>query len=231
MNFKALIIYEDQDTLEYLEAALGPTCDVHVALTLRDADERLKQSKFDLVLIDIEMNDQSTLGFAENIRRRPSRPVVIVTSAKDTLDNRIASLQAADEFLPLTLSSEELRLRFFSCLRAESKFRKHLSFLRLNHERQSAVVRDLNDMQMEMSFTRIEFRILSYLVSATPAVVTRNDIKLAVWGAEVTSSRTLEVHLCTLRKKFAGTRVKIESAYGVGYYLMENMIDHSSEAA
>ena len=68
--------------------------------------------------------------------------------------------------------------------------------------------------------TRKEYELLKLLLRHAGQVVPREEILTAVWGADyIGETRTLDIHMATLRKHLAGSRAEITTVRGVGYLL------------
>ena len=123
----------------------------------------------------------------------------------------------ADALLPAENLSTEL---FGACVKsllrrqtskAEKQHNSRLG-LTLNHESQNL---EMNGASVE--FTDTEYRILRALVKEDAAIVVRGEILDKAFGNATLSSRSLDVHVCTLRKKLRPLGLDIVSVRGVGY--------------
>ncbi|MBV9508025.1 MAG: winged helix-turn-helix domain-containing protein [Acidobacteriia bacterium] len=74
-------------------------------------------------------------------------------------------------------------------------------------------------------FTRMEYRLLAFLAVHAGSIVPRTVLLLNVWGYSVEiRTRTLDAHVCRLRKKLIGFSGQIETIFGVGYRLRINRV-------
>ena len=90
---------------------------VSVAKNAAEARERLRDYKFDLLIVDIMMPEETGLEFLEKLRRESSMPVIMLTAMGETED-RIAGLETgADDYLPKPFEPKELVLRIKNILR------------------------------------------------------------------------------------------------------------------
>lgn len=90
---------------------------VSVAKNAAEARERLRDYKFDLLIVDIMMPEETGLEFLEKLRRESSVPVIMLTAMGETED-RITGLEAgADDYLPKPFEPKELVLRIKNILR------------------------------------------------------------------------------------------------------------------
>jgi len=72
----------------------------------------------------------------------------------------------------------------------------------------------------ELTLTLKEFSLLRLLVAFAPKVISRKDIFDKVWGENfIGESRTLDIHIASLRKELAASNATIETVRGIGYSL------------
>ncbi len=82
--------------------------------------------------------------------------------------------------------------------------------------------RTLTYYRYHVQFTPLEWKILKALYDARPAVVERSELVKLIWGAgKDFPTRTIDVHISSIRKKLAYIKgFRIDSAYGIGYKLV-----------
>ena len=126
----------------------------------------------------------------------------------------------ADAFLPTSLfSSRHFEARVKSLLRRQQQFgvaKRHVPRLNMtvDSEQYTAEVGGL-----VLNLTLTEFKILRELACEDAKVISRADIQNRVFGEAKLSTRSLDVHVCSLRKKIKSTGLDVDSVRGVGYRL------------
>ena len=174
-----------------------------------------------LVLLDIMLPEQDGLQILSRLRAMPAtRQVqVIMLTAKGTEYDKVLGLdQGADDYVAKPFGMMELMARVRTALRRtrleEPKEKTYtLGTLFVDPERH--IVRDGD---REVSLTLKEFQVLSLLLERAGTVFTRDQLLNTIWGYEFDgASRTVDVHIRTLRQKLGSSGDCIETVRGVGY--------------
>lgn len=182
-----------------------------------DARTALNETSYDLVLLDLGLPDLDGLEVCGELRKRGDS-AIIVLSARGEESSRIASLRTgADDYLTKPFGLAELQARIEAVLRRVRRKASGLievGDLVIDLDRRVALHHG-----KPVELTRKEFELLALLASTPGLVQRRERLYLEVWNTCWRgTSRTLDVHMGTLRAKVAGC-VKIETIRGVGYRL------------
>lgn len=226
-----LLIVEDDELLrDGLGAQLSQAG--HRIDTAADGEAalaRLQVHAFDGVVLDLGLPKTDGLAVLQQLRRTlPALPVLILT-ARDGVEDRIAGLNAgADDYLTKPFNGDELLARLQAMLRRASlpAFGAWASVapaqmtgtLRVD----SAMPRAwLGDAPIDL--TQREWELLSLLVRCSGQVVSREDV-LAAWQSDggesgAMASNALEVYVHRLRRKLADSNMNIRNIRGLGYML------------
>ncbi len=207
----------------------------HVSLDLResgydtvvaqDAVSGLRQASEmqpSLIVVDRMLSGESGLWFCNRLRSLGNHAPVLMLMARDTLDDRVACLEAGadDYFLKPYRSDDFLRLvRLY--LQPDSPNSEKLRF--------GDLVLDLSTRRAirngrAIDLTMKEFDLLKYLMEHPREVLTREQILENVWGYDfVGESNVIEVYIRYLRLKIEdeGEKRLIQTVRGVGYVLRE----------
>lgn len=177
--------------------------------------EVIAQHSPDVVLVEVaNLNDLSLL---KSSMLESKAPVIFVNSDMTEEYYYCALESGADAFLPkslFTVRHFEARIKA-SLRRIGSGGGKRLIprlNLAIDSERYTIEVGN-----QPLTLTLTEFKILRQLGSEEPKVVSRQDIQTQVFGQSKLSTRSLDVHICALRKKIKPVGLTIESVRGVGY--------------
>lgn len=186
--------------------------------TARDFYKKLDERTPDLILLDIMLPDEDGLEVAAKLRRRPETkkiPIIMVT-AKTTEIDKVKGLDAgADDYLTKPFGVMELIARVKALLRRTMDVEKFLSLgdIFLDDERHSVYVKD-----KPCSLTYKEYELLKLLLHNAGIVVPREVILERVWGIDFEGeSRTLDMHIRTLRQKLGEAGSMIRTVRNVGY--------------
>jgi two-component system alkaline phosphatase synthesis response regulator PhoP len=156
----------------------------------------------------------------EDARYR-SIPIIMLTARGAEYDKVQALDLGADDYVTKPFGMMELVSRIKAVLRRASSYSKDdtVRFGRLEiSERKRSVLADGEQIVL----TNKEFELLNLLVRSPEIVMTRDQLLDAIWGHDFSGeSRTLDVHIATLRQKLGSAGEVIETIRGVGYRLRE----------
>ncbi|MFR8165743.1 MAG: response regulator transcription factor [Enterocloster sp.] len=185
----------------------------------RDFYKKLDERQPDLVLLDIMLPDEDGLEIVGKLRRRPETkklPVIMVT-AKTTEIDKVKGLDVgADDYLTKPFGVMELIARVKAVLRRTMEEEKFLSLgdVFLDDEKHMVYVRT------SLAATFKEYELLKLLLHNAGIVVTREIILERVWGIDFEGeSRTLDMHIRTLRQKLGDAGTMIRTVRNVGYMI------------
>jgi two-component system, OmpR family, response regulator len=146
---------------------------------------------------------------------KPHLPVLVLT-AQDGLDSRVAGFQAgADDYLTKPFDFAELELRLRALLRRTrgAEGGAHLGGLTLDHDARRATV---NGAAIELSPR--EWQLLEALLAQQGKVVGKDQIAQA-WSVHADEAGSTEVYIHRLRRKLEGSGLAIRTVRGLGYLL------------
>lgn len=199
-----LLVEDDERISEPLLRVLGTEGfqTVH-AETGAGGLQQVATSHPDLVLLDLTLPDIDGLDVCRKIREDlPELPIIMLTARAEEMDVIVGLGAGADDYVPKPFRLAELVARIKARLRiaeASNNLPKEIvgGPLRVNTESRRAY-RD----GVEIELTSKEFDLLALLMSKPDATFTREQIMSAVWDENYWgSTRTLDTHVSTLRKK------------------------------
>ncbi|OWQ91863.1 DNA-binding response regulator [Roseateles aquatilis] len=193
------------------------------AQTLADGARHVDAAPYNALVLDRRLPDGDGLTLVADLRAAGNPVPVLMLTARDALDDRVAGLDAgADDYLGKPFAVEELLARLRALLRrpaetmADALQIAALSFDFAHCEASVAGQR--------MELPRRELLALETLMRRAGRTVLRGALERAVFGfdAEI-QSNALDTHVSRLRKKLAdtGAGVEICSVRGVGYLLRQ----------
>jgi len=185
------------------------------------ADYLVSKQHFDIVILDLGLPMMDGLTVLKKIRAaKPDLPVVVLT-ALDKLDSRVAGLNAgADDYITKPFDFPELEARLHAVLRRSklgaANAQVAVGGLEFDRSARRAVIQG-----EPIELSPRESTLLELLLLHTDNVVTKEQIAGAWSGAgtEVGVGNTAEVHIHRLRRKLDGSGLAIRTIRGLGYLL------------
>ena len=184
----------------------------------------MKKELPSLILLDIMLPGEDGYGILTRLKSSPDTkniPVIMVT-AKDAEFDKVRGLEAgADDYITKPFGMMEFVARVKAvlrrCSRKEENRELHCGELSTSVGRHEV---HLGDQKVEL--TRKEFELLQYLIENKGLVMSRNQILCHVWGYDFDGeTRTVDVHVRTLRQKLREAGNMVETIRGVGYRIGE----------
>ena len=173
-----------------------------------------------LVLLDIMLPDEDGLQILKKLRGNTSTkkvPVIMLTAKGTEYDKVVGLDSGADDYIPKPFGMMELVSRIKAVLRRTEPVKDENVF-----EAGSISVDIDKHLVMadgkEVTLTLKEFELLCYLLKNKGFVLSRDKILSRIWGYDIdVETRTVDVHIRTLRQKLGGCGEMIETVRGVGY--------------
>lgn len=221
-----LLIIEDELSLQEMMATTLRK-DGYVVETASDystAVSKLGSYSYDCILLDITLPDGNGLDILENIKNSGNAVNVIITSARDSIDDKIRGLElGADDYLAKPFHLAELVARIRSVTR-RSRNAGELAY-RAGNVSLHEVSQKLTVNGKEVSLLKKEFDILKYFLMRPGHMVDKAVLAEAVWGDHADQSDDFQyvyAQMKNLRRKLAdaGADIEIKAIYGFGYKLI-----------
>ena len=184
--------------------------------------EALKNEKPELIVLDIMLPGKDGVEVLKEIRSNPdTRKIpVIMATAKGTEMDKIQGLDTgADDYLVKPFGVMEMVSRIKAVLRRcepdETVQELTVGDITLNNLRHTVTVKD-----ERITLTFKEFELLKLFMTHPGVVYSRDKLLSEVWGGDyLGESRTVDMHIKTLRQKLGDAGKYIETVIGVGYRL------------
>jgi len=187
------------------------------------AIKKAADEKPDIVVLDIMLPDMNGLDVLHELHRiRPELPVLLLT-AKDTIEDRIAGLSAGgDDYVTKPFNVEEMVLRMRALIRragvgvATDSAQLVVGDLVLDEDS-----REVTRAGTDIILTATEFEVLRLMMNNPRRVLTKAQILRAVWDWDFEGrSNVVELYISYLRKKIDADRTPmIHTVRGIGYVL------------
>lgn len=217
------IVEDDRDIREIESLALensGYT--VESFSCSRDFYKKISQRLPELILLDIMLPDEDGLEVLKKLRTDSTTryiPIIMVTAKTTELDKVRGLNMGADDYLTKPFGVMELIARVKAMLRRsqilhEEKF-YHCGPIFMDDEKRAVYI---NDTPCELTFK--EYELLKILLQNTGIALPRDLIMDRIWGFDYQGeSRTLDMHIKTLRQKLGECGSYIKTVRNVGYRL------------
>ena len=186
--------------------------------------DKLSVNRPDLIILDIMLPDEDGLEILRKIRSKPDtrRIPVILISAKSTELDRVRGLEiGADDYITKPFGVMELIARVKALLRRTEEERRIAGkekYIRLGEIFIDDFRRVVFVADEKCELTYKEYELLKLLALNEGIVLTRDIIMEKVWGVEFESeSRTVDMHIKTLRQKLGEAGNIIKTVRNVGY--------------
>jgi DNA-binding response OmpR family regulator len=219
---KILIIEDEKELSDSIVAYLrAETYSCEVADSFEIAMQKTESFEYDCILLDISLPDGNGLQVLKELKANHKADGVIIVSALDSTDDRIAGLNlGADDYLPKPFHLAELSARIAAVIRRR-RFDGSSTFS-LNEYCFDTSAKLVMIHGKPVDLTRTEYDLLLYLVSNRNKVVSKNAIGERISGEEAEIFDNFDfiyAHIKNLKKKLAagGGEDYIKAVYGMGY--------------
>lgn len=218
-----IYIVEDDESIREIESIALKNSN-YIVSAFENAKEfykKLDELVPDLILLDVMLPDESGYDIVRKLRKRPGTqdiPIIMVT-AKTTEMDMIKGLDGgADDYIKKPFSIMELITRVKALLRRTAKEEPKLlklDDLVIDHERHVVTV---NNEPVDLTYK--EYELLRLLMGSQGIVMTREVIMRSVWDTDFEGeTRTVDMHIKTLRHKLGDYGSRIKTVRNVGYVI------------
>lgn len=218
-----IYIVEDDESIREIETIALKNSN-YIVSAFENAKEfykKLDELVPDLILLDVMLPDESGYDIVRKLRKRPATqdiPIIMVTAKTTEMDMIKGFDGGADDYIKKPFSIMELITRVNALLRRtvkeEPKLLK-LDDLVIDHERHVVTV---NNEPVDLTYK--EYELLRLLMGSQGIVMTREVIMRSVWDTDFEGeTRTVDMHIKTLRHKLGDYGSRIKTVRNVGYVI------------
>ena len=218
---RIFILEDDENIRELVLYALKPEFSAAGFSCPAEFWQAIKTEIPGLLLLDIMLPEENGISILKQLKsssRTRSLPVILLTAKTDEYD-RVKGLDTgADDYITKPFSVLELVSRVRAVLRRSAPTdditeRLKIGSVTMYPDRRVVTVNDEN-----ISLTYKEFELLQYLMDNRDTVLSRDRIMSQVWGTDIEiETRTVDMHIKTLRQKLGPGGDIIRTIRGVGY--------------
>jgi len=192
----------------------------HTAQTAADGVEGLRlasSGRFDLALVDVMLPGLDGLHLASALRERGVTTPILMLTARDTVDDRVAGLRAgADDYLVKPFAFAELVARIDALARRAP--RTDGGVMAVGDVRLDPRARRVTVHDDTVELTAKEFDLLACLMDHRGRVLSRVELKELVWDFSFDAqTKVVDLYVHYLRRKLGAAGDIIETVRGVGY--------------
>jgi DNA-binding response OmpR family regulator len=218
-----LLIVEDEKSLateiaDFLTSE-GLLCEV--AVTGKDASEKIAVNLYDFVLLDLGLPDYDGLDLITEAKNAGNETAFIIITARGAVEDKVRGLDlGADDYLAKPFALVELLSRIQAV--ARRKFNISDQNLKIGEFTLELQSRKVLCKGQEVIITRKEYDLFHYLIINRNKVLTRNQLYEHIWGNildDQYDSNFIDVHIKNLRKKLNEHALTpwLETVRGIGY--------------
>ena len=220
---RILVVEDDRKVASFIQTGLQQ--EGHAVDVLHEgsgAGEQAHAVDYDAVVLDVMLPGRSGFQVLRDIRARKASLPVLILTAKDTVDERVAGLDGgADDYMVKPFALAELSARLRALLR---RGLPRESLLRVSDLEMDTIRRTVRREGRSIDLKPKEYALLEFLMRNTDRPVTKSLIIEHVWDIHFDSvSNVVEVHINSLRNKIdrGFSAPLIHTIRGVGYVLTD----------
>ena len=224
-----ILVVEDEEAIRegLIDVLVFHGYSVDSAATGPDGLGKAQSGTFDLILLDIMLPGMDGYEICNRIRAEDKHQPIIMLTAKSSDEEIVQGLKlGADDYVQKPFSIQQLVLRIEAVLRRSNVGLEQQRTLELTDI--TIDTENLTGMsgQEELSFTRREMDVLTYLAVNTDRPISRDELLVKVWGYARNldiETRTVDIHIAKLRRKIESNPKEQENLItvrGAGYRLL-----------
>lgn len=229
MDKKILIVEDDTEIRNFIKLYL--TNDGYRTVEVAQGDLALdvfQQENPDLVILDILLPGLDGIEVCREIRKSSIVPIIFLSNKIEETDKIIGLTVGADDYITKPFSPRELTARIRTHLRREMYYAeqqlKSQSVLKFHNLTIDLERHQVTSYHEKIELSAKEFRLLAYMAKHPKRIFTADELYEQVWGEFCLSdSRTVKVHISSLRKKIERDTANPEfiiTVRGAGYKFM-----------
>lgn len=225
-KIKILVVEDNKSILEGLRYLLEKEgFFVQIVNTKRQALECMKDSDFDLFLLDIELPDGTGFEICKVIKHTFNKPIIFISGRTDE-SNIVYGLDiGADDYITKPFRNNELLSRIRSVLRRYIISNNSESIIKYENLKVDLEKAKVYKNGEEVLLTNLEYRILLMFLKNSNRIITREELLEKIWDIDgnYVNDNTLSVYIKRLRLKICDKKKSgeqfIETVRGMGYIL------------
>lgn len=226
MTFKVLVVEDEVSINDILVSALRADGYIVKGVFLaKDAKKVLESFCPDLILLDINLPDESGFEVCKYINSKYTIPIIMLTARNDIVDKVLGLELGADDYITKPFNIKEVLTRVKVAIRRVSKYKEKNDnsiveinkFIKVNLDARM-VFKDDQEVKLKPQ----EYELLEFFLTNKNMVFSREQILDEVWKMDYEGDlRTVDVHVRRLRSKLDKENVAsiIDTVFGIGYVM------------
>ena len=190
-----------------------------------EALEKIRNNKYNLILLDLMLPKISGLEVCQQVREFSSVPIIMLTAKGDDMDKIVGLEYGADDYITKPFNILEVKARIKAIIRRTINKKVEKQPINLIIDGDIRLEIDSHRLYIqneEIKLTAKEFKIIEILVSNVNKVYSRESLLKLVWGEDyIGDARTVDVHVRRLREKIElhpSDPKYIHTKWGMGYF-------------
>ena len=219
MGKKVLVVDDEKLIVKGIRFSLEQeNMQVDCAYDGEEALELARNNQYDIILLDVMLPKLTGFEVCQQIREFSAVPIIMLTAKGDDMDKILGLEYGADDYIKKPFSVMELITRVKALLRRTEEEKEnedilYLGGITIDNVRHKC---EVNGETIELTYK--EHELLKYLMINKGVVLSRDQIMLNVWDTEFEGeSRTVDMHIKTLRQKLKNEGEHIKTVRNVGY--------------
>jgi DNA-binding response OmpR family regulator len=225
LSTSVLVVDDEEAIIEFLEINLAKEgFKVLTASTGEEAINQVKESKPELILLDVGLPDMDGFEVCRKVRAFTNVPVIMVTARGEDEDKMTGFETGVDDYVVKPFNPKLLVARINALLRrasapATGEGANKMAYRNLQVD---ILRRKVTIGERTVDLTPREYDLLVYFMSHPGQVFSREQLLKDVWGSEFLEARSVDVHIKYLREKLrAPLSEALQTVWGKGYRLAE----------
>ena len=218
MANKVLVVDDEKLIVKGIKFSLEQDgMEVTAAYDGKEAYELAMQNDYDIILLDVMLPELNGFEVCQMIREKSDVPIIMLTAKGDDMDKILGLEYGADDYVTKPFGMMELISRIKAVLRRsgkqQDKTKLSVGGISLDTKKHEVKV----DGE-QVVLTLKEFELLEKLMRNQGIVLTRDQLLTEIWGYDFDGeTRTVDVHIRTLRQKLGEQGSLVKTVRGVGY--------------
>jgi len=224
MGKKVLVVDDEKLIVKGIRFSLEQDgMEVDCAYDGEEALQKIKDSEYDIVLLDVMLPKLTGFEVCQQVREFSSVPIVMLTAKGEDMDKILGLEYGADDYITKPFNILEVKARIKAIMRRTMpKPKEEAKVIESGDMRLDCDGRRVYVEGKEINLTAKEFEVLELLVRNPNKVYSRESLLKLVWGMDYPGDvRTVDVHIRRLREKVEANPSEpkyVHTKWGVGYY-------------
>ena len=227
MGKKVLVVDDEKLIVKGIKFSLEQEeMQVEVAYDGEEALQKVKEQKYDIILLDLMLPKMNGLEVCQQIREFSDVPIIMLTAKGEDMDKIMGLEYGADDYITKPFNILEVKARIKAIMRrTQGKEKGKEQMLEAGSLKIDQKERRILIEEQEINLTTKEFDLLELLVLNRNHVYSREELLKLVWGSDSPGDvRTVDVHVRRLREKIEKNPSEpkfVHTKWGVGYFFKD----------